>query len=486
MKVKTNFKQMYLVDTMHYNKLTFKDDPSVAWIDRPMKPNIHIHNKHTPPPYTPPPPPPPTSALPAPLPQQPSPSQLPTAPLVPSSNANPFPSVLPVPSHATSHIQPSVDFLNQIYDKDDSEVNDWMNSEQQNVKDYRDDPNIPWVKQKTTKDTDAILKQKEETKVESSQPQSTESMQIDVPSNQIVKNNLNSAKSAANTSKTPHITYSKPIKSLLSLTNTSQIQKLPQAMEISSLDYTNPPSLQYTQPSALQYIQSPSIDYTQPSALQYTHPSSLQYTQPSALQYTQPSSLQYTQPSALQYSQPSSLQYTQPPALQYTQPSQLQYTQPSALQYTQPSQLQYTQPSALQYTQPSPLHYSQPSALQYTHPSPLNSTDTKRSLPQLKQENRCIECDDDIAVREYKDYDTIKNDAIVTFKCTLCDTNFKKKSALLRHNKDFHDAFYQSEKGVKRKSTNMSLNNKRFKSARGDKRKMNSISPPNKKANTKI
>ena len=138
------------MNTMHYNKLIFKDDPSVAWIDRPMKPNIHIHNKHTPPPYTPPPPPPPTSALPAPLPQQPSPSQLPTAPLVPSSNANPFPSVLPVPSHATSHIQPSVDFLNQIYDKDDSEVNDWMNSEQQNVKDYRDDPIIPLVKQKTT------------------------------------------------------------------------------------------------------------------------------------------------------------------------------------------------------------------------------------------------------------------------------------------------------------------------------------------------
>ena len=54
----------------------------------------------------------------------------------------------------------------------------------------------------------------------------------------------------------------------------------------------------------------------------------------------------------------------------------------------------------------------------------------------------------------------------------------------MRHNKDFH--FYQSEKGVKRKSTNMSLNNKRFKRARGDKRKMNSISPPNKKANTKI
>ena len=46
---------MYLVDTMLYNKLTFKDNPSVAWINQtPMNPNIHIHNKHTPPPSTPP------------------------------------------------------------------------------------------------------------------------------------------------------------------------------------------------------------------------------------------------------------------------------------------------------------------------------------------------------------------------------------------------------------------------------------------------
>jgi len=154
MKVKTNFKQMYLVDTMLYNKLTFKDDPSVAWIDRPMNPNIHIHNKHTPPPYTPPtPPPPPPSAPPAPLPPQPSPPQLPPAPLVPSSNTTPLPSVLPAPpsSHTTSQIQPSVDFLKQIYDKDDSGVNDWMNNEQQNVKDYRDDANLPWIKQKNNK-----------------------------------------------------------------------------------------------------------------------------------------------------------------------------------------------------------------------------------------------------------------------------------------------------------------------------------------------
>ena len=102
----------------------------------------------------------------------------------------------------------------------------------------------------------------------------------------------------------------------------------------------------------------------------------------------------------------------------------------------------------------------------------------------MNQKKSCIECDDDKPVREYEDY--MNKEDIITFKCTLCDTNLKKKLALMRHNKDFHDAFYQSEKGVDRKSSNMTLNNKRFKSARGDKRKMNSISPPNKKANTKI
>ena len=130
----------------------------------------------------------------------------------------------------------------------------------------------------------------------------------------------------------------------------------------------------------------------------------------------------------------------------------------------------------MQYTQPYIINYIQQSALQYNQPSPQSSSSKKN------QKKSCIECDDDKPVREYADY-TKKED---TFKCTLCDTNFKKKLALMRHNKDFHDAFYQSEKGVKRKSTNMSLDNKRFKSARGDKRKMISISHPNKKANTKI
>merc|ERR1712055_146086 len=40
----------------------------------------------------------------------------------------------------------------------------------------------------------------------------------------------------------------------------------------------------------------------------------------------------------------------------------------------------------------------------------------------------------------------------ITFKCTLCDTDFARKSSLMRHNKRFHEAFHQIEKGIKRKS----------------------------------
>merc|ERR1711888_193195 len=60
----------------------------------------------------------------------------------------------------------------------------------------------------------------------------------------------------------------------------------------------------------------------------------------------------------------------------------------------------------------------------------------------------------------------------ITFKCTICNTNFKKKASLMRHNRDFHDAFYQSERGIKRKTANKGSVKKRVKTTtRGVKRK---------------
>merc|ERR1712215_267440 len=66
----------------------------------------------------------------------------------------------------------------------------------------------------------------------------------------------------------------------------------------------------------------------------------------------------------------------------------------------------------------------------------------------------------------------------ITFKCTLCDTDFARKSSLMRHNKRFHEAFHQIEKGIKRKSNFEETHNKRFKSTRGEKRKLGVYSVP--------
>ena len=455
MKVKTNFKQMYLVDTMLYNKLTLKDDPSVAWIDRPMNPNIHIHSKHTPPPYAHPPPPPPPSAPPAPLPPQPSPPQLPPPPLVPSSNSTTPPSVLPAPSssHTTSHIQPSVDFLNQIYDKDDSGVNVWMNNEQQNVKDYRDDANLPWVKQKTAKDTGAIPKQTFEP-MEIEQTSSSSNSK----SNNNLKGNMNEMKKVMKHSPIK-LTYTEPLKSILSHTTTSNI--IPHALKLPQHIKSSHPPLHPT------------------AHIEYNHPPPLQYNDPPPIDYNNPPALQYNPPAHIEYNQPAPLQYNTPPPIDYNNPTHLQYIAPPPIDYNHPPHIQYNQPSPLQYTQLPQLEYKQ------TTPLTRNTTN--------ENSQQCIECDDESkAPAIYKAYDStpqVQDDKTkITFKCTICNTDFKKKTSLMRHNRDFHDAFHQTERGEKRKASKNESSTKRMKTvSRGEKRKSTMIKhTDNKKPNTDI
>ena len=488
MKVKTNFKQMYLVDTMLYNKLTLKDDSNVGWNDRPMNPNIHIHNKHTPPPYTPPPPPPPPpSAPPAPLPPQPSPPQLPPPPLVPSSNSTTPPSVLPAPSssHTTSHIQPSVDFLNQIYDKDDSGVNVWMNNEQQNVKDYRDDANLPWVKQKTAKDTGAIPKQTFEP-MEIEQTSSSSNSK----SNNNLKGNMNEMKKVMKHSPIK-LTYTEPLKSILSHTTTSNIiphaLKLPQHIKSSHPPLHPTAHIEYNHPPPLQYNVPPPIDYNNPPALQYNPPAHIEYNQPAPLQYNVPPPIDYNNPQPLQYNPPAHIEYNQPAPLQYNTPPPIDYNNPTHLQYIAPPPIDYNHPPHIQYNQPSPLQYTQLPQLEYKQTTPLTRNTTNENSQQ------CIECDDESkAPSIYKAYDStpqVQDDKTkITFKCTICNTDFKKKASLMRHNRDFHDAFYQSERGIKRKTTNKGSVKKRVKTTtRGVKRKPVMIKhTDNKKPNTEI
>ena len=58
--------------------------------------------------------------------------------MTPSTTAStPLTSVRSTATHATARIQPSAEFLKKIYDVDDSNVNGWLNNEQQNVKDVK-------------------------------------------------------------------------------------------------------------------------------------------------------------------------------------------------------------------------------------------------------------------------------------------------------------------------------------------------------------
>ena len=126
-------------------------------------------------------------------------------------------------------------------------------------------------------------------------------------------------------------------------------------------------------------------------------------------------------------------------------------------------------PPHIQYNQPSPLQYNQLPQLEYKQTTPLT----------LKTSQQCIECD--INDKAYDSRPQLNDDKTkITFKCTICNTDFKKKSSLMRHNKDFHDAFYQSERGIKRKTSNKGSVKKRVKT-RGEKRKPAMIKHTNNK-----
>ena len=449
MKVKTNFKQMYLVDTMLYNKLTFRDNPSVACIDKPINPNIHIHNKHTPSPASQP--------SPATTPHTSFPATISTPQTsVASTPHTSFPLTISTPS-ATSKIIPSVDFLKRIYTPDGSDhtYKDWMKNEQENVQ----------TRMNETKDTGAIPKQKQEP-LESMEIEHVNSSSNSKPENNS-KGNMSSTQMEKVLNHRPiKLKYNEPLKSLLSHPTTPNIVphtlKLPQPLKMSHASLHPPAHLDYNQPPPLQYNTPPPIESINPLHLQYNQPPPLQYNAPSSIDYNNPLHLQYNQPPPLQYNASSSIDYNHPPHIQYIQPAPLNHIQPSQLQYNSPAQIEHKQPAQLTHQ---------------TSLTPLTSNRVNESSQKY------IDCDDKTKVPAiYKDYNSLSKDqdakTKITFKCTICNTDFNKKLSLMRHNRDFHDAFYQTEKGIKRKTTNIGSSKKRVKTvARAEKRKSAIIKP---------
>ena len=107
-----------------------------------------------------------------------------------------------------------------------------------------------------------------------------------------------------------------------------------------------------------------------------------------------------------------------------------------------------------------------------TIPAPLSITQIPTSSRDSSKNDECDECTNTV---EYEDklpiaYETNANKAVIPYNdyisiratpdvrkknvfytCTRCNTNFIKQSSLMNHNKRFHAAFDQVEKGHKRK-----------------------------------
>ena len=133
-------------------------------------------------------------------------------------------------------------------------------------------------------------------------------------------------------------------------------------------------------------------------------------------------------------------------SLQNVQPRQLMHV-PSDSSSVQNRENRYPQQSS----DKKPIIYEQPLSIQY---------DQNKSTPMYLQ---------------YQETPKIvkRPNVTISYTCTLCNLNFAKKEALLRHNKNIHDAFYQTEKGEKRKFMGTySDPNKRLKKTPGGKRKL--------------
>ena len=137
-------------------------------------------------------------------------------------------------------------------------------------------------------------------------------------------------------------------------------------------------------------------------------------------------------------------------SLQNVQPRQLMHV-PSDSSSVQNRENRYPQQMLKFSSDKKPIIYEQPLSIQY---------DQKKSTPMYLQ---------------YQETPKIvkRPNITISYTCTLCNLNFAKKEALLRHNKNIHDAFYQTEKGEKRKFMGTySDPNKRLKKTPGGKRKL--------------
>ena len=396
MKVKTNFKQMVLVDHILYNKLNSKTKPDDVHIQQVRTPIINPISSNS---IHPPPPPP----------IYPDPPNAPSSDLPPPND--PAPSTAPI-----SEPNPSISVSN----------NDWEKQAHQ------------WI------DT------------------------FQLP-NYMSYNNNNMDKSVemgndTNTVQSEAVEY----------TNTPQ--KVAIATIDSSAAAAAPSQISVEKPMEIEYNQTPSIANEIKKAVEQEKRLHIEYAPPLPLKpqltVQQPSHLNMLQPQGME------LDYYTPRSITLPAPSI-----PPSLP-APPTIPSLPAPPTIPSLPAPPIHPPLPAPP--THPS-LPAPPTLRSLPApptipaplsitqipTSKEEECDECantveyedklpiayetNDTKALIPYKDYISMTTKPVdarkknVFYTCTRCNTNFKKQSSLMNHNKRFHAAFDQVLKGHKRK-----------------------------------
>ena len=226
-----------------------------------------------------------------------------------------------------------------------------------------------------------------------------------------------------------------------------------QQSQTHALTFNQPQALPHPIPTASeQQAQIPAMTFNQPLALDYNHPS-LEHKQPIPLQQSQIPDIEMNQCHECDGVTPS--QKALPPpniAPQQSLPAPSTYpalTGPQSTALVLPTQeangFPLTSSSTLQTTSHPALTFTE-AASTVNPPPTLNeapSTSTAVIQPAAKH------------VVKYENYTYKKPSRIpemTTYICERCNTHFKKQSSLINHNKRFHAAFDQTEKGKKRES----------------------------------
>ena len=386
MKVKTDFKQMVLVDHILYNKLNSKTKPDVhiQQVRTPIINPISSNSIHPPPPPPkyPYPPTAPSSDLPPPPPNDPAP---PTAP---------FSDLTPPPNDPVSN-------------------NEWEKQAHR------------WI------DT------------------------FQLPNYMSYNNNMDKSAQMGN--------------------DTNAVQN-------EAVEYTNTP-----QKVAIATIESGAAAAA-PSQIGFEKPMEIEYNPTPSIANEIKKAVEQEKRLHIEYAPPLPLK----PQLTVQQPGHLNMLQPQRMELDYYSPRSITQTMALP-APPSlpapPIHPSLPAPPTLpslpappTHP-PLPAPPTIPAPPSITQiptssrdSSKNEECDECANTVEYEDklpiaYETNDTKALIPYNdyismtakpdvrkknvfytCTRCNTNFKKQSSLMNHNKRFHAAFDQVEKGHKRKS----------------------------------